>query len=124
MKTLAVLCNVVLFTFTCFVLATDGAPTKAAYIIFTLVLMMTPVLTVIVLARRAAGDGARRAAAICNVLSLGFLCWALVDQYPHPSEPGFIEYVVVLVLTPLLSAVALLRGLLETPEAPEALARN
>jgi len=110
MKTLVVLCNVVLFTFTCFVLATDGAPTKAVYIIFTLVLLMTPVFTVFVLARHAAGDGARRAAAICNVLAVAFVCWALVDQYPHPSDPGFNEYVVVLVVTPLVSAVVLLRG--------------
>jgi hypothetical protein len=110
MKTLAVLCNVVLFTFTCFVLATDGGPTKAVYIIFTLMLLMTPVLTVFVLARRAAGDGARRAAATCNVLLLVLVCWVLVDQYPHPSEPGFNEYVVAVVVTPLINAVVLLRG--------------
>src|SRR5512139_2954781 len=110
MKTLVVFCNVVLFTFTCFVLATDGAPTKAVYIIFTLVFLMTPVFTVLVLARRAAGDGARRAAAICNVLLLAFVCWVLVDQYPHPSEPGFNEYVVAVMVTPLISAVVLLRG--------------
>ncbi|MBP1634186.1 MAG: hypothetical protein H6Q10_760 [Acidobacteria bacterium] len=110
MKTLAVLCNVVLFTFTCFVLATDGAPAKAVYIIFTLLLLMTPAFTVFVLARRTAGDGARWAAAICNVLLLAFVCWALVDQYPHPSDPGFNEYVVAVVVTPLISAVVLLRG--------------
>jgi hypothetical protein len=110
MKTLAVLCNVVLFTFTCFVLVTDGAPTKAPYIIFTLMLLMTPVFTVFVLARRVAGDGARRAAAICNVLLLAFVCWVLLDQYPHPSDPGFNEYVVTVVVTPVVSAVVLLRG--------------
>jgi hypothetical protein len=112
MKTLAVLCNVVLFTFTCVVIVTDGAPTKAVYIVFALVLLMTPAFTVWVLASRAAGDGIRRAAAICNVLALAFVCWALVDQYPHPSDPGFNEYVVVLVVTPLVSAVVLLRGTL------------
>jgi hypothetical protein len=110
MKTLAVLCNVVLFIFTCFVLATDGAPTKAVYVIFSLVLLMTPVITVFVLASRAAGDGARRLAVVCNVLLLAFVCWAFVDQYPHPSEPGFMEYVVATVLTPLVSVAALLRG--------------
>ena len=110
MKTLAVVCNVVLFAFTCLVLATDGGPTKAAYVVFTLVLLITPVLTVSVLARRAAGDGIRRTAAGCNVLPLAFVCWAFVDQYPHRSDPGLIEYVVTAVLTPLVSAAALLRG--------------
>ena len=109
MKTLAVLCNVVLFAFTGFVFATDGAPTKAVYIIFAPVLLMTPVVTVFVLTRSAAGDGVRRAAIAFNVLLLAFVCWALVDQYPHPSEAGFIEYVIAVVLTPLVSAVALLR---------------
>jgi hypothetical protein len=110
MKPLAVLCNVVLFIFTGFVLATDGAPTKAVYIIFALVSMMTPVVTVFVLARRTASDATRRITATCNALLLAFVCWALVDQHPHPSEPGFIEYVVAMVLTPIVSAVALLRG--------------
>jgi len=110
MKTLAVLCNVVLFTFTCFVIATDGAPTKAVYVILALMLLMTPVVTVFVLARRAEGDGAPRAAMRCNILLLAFVCWALVDQYPHPSDPGFIEFVVVTAVTPLLSAVALRRS--------------
>src|SRR5512139_3386419 len=110
MKTLAVLCNVVLFIFTCFVLATDGAPTKTVYIIFAVVLLMTPVVTVFALARHAAGDGVRRGAVALNVLLLAFVCWALVDQYPHPSDPGFIPYVIAVVLAPLVSAVALLRG--------------
>ena len=91
MKSLAVLCNVLLFAFTCLVLATDGGPTKAVYVIFTLVLLMTPIVTVLVLARRAAGDGIRRAAAACNVLLLAFVCWAFVDQYPHRSDPGLIS---------------------------------
>ena len=110
MKTLAVLCNVVLFTFTGFVLATDGAPTKPAYIFLGLVLLMTPIVTVFALERHTAGDGARRAAVACNVVLLAFVCWALVDQYPHPSDPGFIEFVVVTAVTPLLSAVALRRS--------------
>ena len=118
MKTLAVLCNVVLFTFTSFVIATDGAPTKAVYVILALLLLMTPVVTVSVLARRATGVRARRAAAVCNVLLLAFVCWALVDQYPHPSEMGFIEYVVVTVATPLVSVATLLRGKLSPRSSP------
>jgi len=110
MKTLAVLCNVVLVAFTCFVIATDGAPTRAAYVVLTLVLLMTPLVTVLVLTRSVAGVRGRRVAVAFNVLLLAFVCWALVDQYPHPSEAGFIEYVIAVVLIPLLSVAALLRG--------------
>jgi hypothetical protein len=110
MKTLAVLCNVVLFTFTGFVLATDGAPTKAVYIILAAVLLTTPAVTVFVLTRSTAGDHVARAAVALNILLLAFVCWALVDQYPHPSEGGFVGYVVAVVLTPLVNSAALLRG--------------
>lgn len=45
-------------------------------------------------------------AIICNVVLIGFVCWALVDQYPHPHENGFTAYAVLIVLTPILSVVA------------------
>jgi hypothetical protein len=110
MKTLAVLCNIVIFTFTGFVLATDGAPTKAAYIIFAVVLLTTPAVTVFALTRGAAGARVRRVAVALNILLLAFVCWALVDQYPHPSESGFVPYVVAVVLAPSVNLSALLRG--------------
>jgi hypothetical protein len=136
MKTLTVLCNVVLFGFTCLVLATDGAPTAAVYIIFTLLLMLIPVFTVFAITRSGAGDGGpnlhsrrktaeaqprtgvfssahtaiARVAAICNVVLLVFVCWAFVDQYPHPEEDGFIAFAALTVLTPILSGVMLFRS--------------
>ena len=45
---------------------------------------------------------------VWNIVLLGFICWAFVDQYPHPQEEGFIAYVLIMVLTPILSIVALL----------------
>jgi hypothetical protein len=47
-------------------------------------------------------------AVICNIVFFGFVCWALVDQYPHPKEGGVIAMVVLMVLTPILNLVVLL----------------
>jgi hypothetical protein len=116
MKTLAILCNSISVFFTCLVLATDGPPTRAAYIILTVLMLLIPVFTVFALARSGGGGvpfprgGAIvRATAFCNVVLLGLFCLALVRQYPHPAEPGFLEYVVLMMVTPVLSAVVLFR---------------
>jgi hypothetical protein len=47
-------------------------------------------------------------AVICSIVFFGFVCWALVDQYPHPKEGGVIAMVVLMVLTPILNLVVLL----------------
>ena len=120
MKVLTVLCNLVLFVFTCLVLATDPAPTGPAYIVFTLLLLLIPLLTVFALARSRAGTDAssvqangrgrtamERAAGLSNVVLLGFVCWAIIDQYPHPEEDGVVAFTVLAVLTPILSAAVL-----------------
>jgi hypothetical protein len=52
----------------------------------------------------------RSVAAVCNVVLLGFVYWAFVDQYPHPEEDGLVAFVVVMMVTPILSLVVLLRG--------------
>jgi hypothetical protein len=49
-------------------------------------------------------------AIICNIVFFGFVCWALVDQYPHPEEDGVIAFAVLMVLTPILSLVVLFRS--------------
>jgi hypothetical protein len=136
MKIVAVICNVVLFAFTCMVLLTDGLPTQAAYIVFTVWLLLTLIVNVVVISRIGANDGrlwlqmprttaseqgeaggrrstsafVRVAVALCNVVLLGFTGWAFVDQYPHPEEDGFVAFIVLMVLTPILSLAALVRG--------------
>jgi len=136
MKIVAVTCNVVLFAFTCLVLLTDGLPTQATYMAFTLWLLMTLILNVVVISRIRAGEGrlwlqtpstvaggqggadassatsafGRVVAAICNVVLLGFTAWAYVDQHPHPEEPGFTAFTVLMVMTPIASLAALVRG--------------
>ncbi len=44
---------------------------------------------------------------ISNVVLLGFVCWALVDTYPYAQEEGFIAYVILMTLTPILTLAAL-----------------
>jgi len=55
MKTLVILCNIISVLFHCFVLATDGLPTKPAYIILTMLMLLIPIFTVFVLVRSGAG---------------------------------------------------------------------
>jgi hypothetical protein len=49
-------------------------------------------------------------AAVCNLVLLGLTAWAYADQYPHPEEPGFTAFTVLMVLTPIVSLAALVRG--------------
>jgi len=116
------------------VLVTDGLPKEAGYILLSLLHLLTPLLTLVVLFRSGTSDGwlglllKRKAieeqvkvdspssmstamsivAIVWNIALLGFLCWALVSQPPHPEEEGFVAFVVISVLTPILSVVAIL----------------
>ncbi len=110
MKTLAILCNVVLFCFTCLVLVTDGLATQAIYIIFSLLLLLIPIFTVVAIVLSARRTALGPVAIICNIVLLAFSCWAFVDRYPHPEEDGFIAYVLLLALTPILSVALFLRN--------------
>jgi len=107
MKILAIICNAVLVGFTCLVLVTDGPPQGAGYIVLTLLTLLVPIFTSVVLLRFSKSATMKIVVGIFNIVLLGFTCWALVDQYPHPNEEGFIPYVVLVMLTPILSLVAL-----------------
>lgn len=113
MKPLALVCNVVSFLFTLLVIAGDGPATKTVYIVLMLLLLLIPILTLLALGRpqtfRARATAVLRFAALGNLVLLGFVCWALVDQHPHPNEPGFLPYAALMILTPILSAIVLLR---------------
>jgi cytochrome bd-type quinol oxidase subunit 2 len=112
MKTLTVLCNVVLVGFTAFVVATEGPSREPAYNVFALLLVLVPIFTIFALLNReaAAKPAVARAAAVCNLILLALVCWALVDQYPHPKEPGVIPFIIVCLLTPVLGAAVLFLG--------------
>ena len=107
MKIAAIICNIVLFVFTCFVLMTDGVSSEAAYIVFTLLLLLVPILSLVVISRSRKNAVMNIVAIICNIILLGFTCWAFVDQYSHPRESGFVAYAVFVVLTPILNLAAI-----------------
>jgi hypothetical protein len=127
MKTPAIVCNVVLFAFTCMVMATDGLPTKAAYIVFTVWSLVTLILSPIVISKSDAGKiqdlpqgktplimRMKVPVIVMNMVFIGFHCWAFVDQYPHPNEEGFAAYVALMLLTPILNLVVLFRSVKKT----------
>ena len=109
MRMLATSCNVVSCILTCLVVATDGLSRDPAYVVFTLMLIVVPLYTAYALASRVghASVSARRAALVGNMVRLAGLAAAVLDQYPHPNEPGFVPYALLMVFTPLLSIVAL-----------------
>jgi NADH:ubiquinone oxidoreductase subunit 4 (subunit M) len=134
MRILAGICNVVLFGFTCLVLVIDGFPKEVSYIVFTLWSVLTLILSAVVIFRwgndgwlgfsmerkaleeqkktddLASASTMRIVAIISNIVFFGFVCWALVDQYPHPEEDGVIAFTLLMVLTPLLNLVVLFRS--------------
>jgi hypothetical protein len=133
MKIAAVIFNIAMFAFTGLVTLTDGIPENAGYVVFTLLMFLVPILNVVIICRSAAalswlGIGPTRNASdagdkihgstltstimhivgiVCNLVLLAFVCWAIVDQYPHPEESGVIEFEILVFLTPILSAVVL-----------------
>jgi multidrug transporter EmrE-like cation transporter len=109
MKTLAITCNIILFAFTCLVLETDGLPEKVSYMVFTVWMLLTLVLTPIVIFR-SSHSAVRIVALVCNLVVVGFVIWALIDQYSHPREQGFIAYAALIVITPLLNLAMLIRS--------------
>jgi hypothetical protein len=136
MKTPALLCNLALFALMGGIVATEGIPERPAYAAFTVVMLWAPAFTAFVIMRRlpdrgrpgpAANTGTSaapspgggpdsrgmvmpRIAASTNLVLSGFVCWALVSQYPYPEGRSVIPYAVVALLTPLLSLAVLVRA--------------
>ena len=131
MRIVAVICNVVLFVFTCFVILTDGLPREAVYLIFTFLLLLVPILSSVVLSRaRITSEGNDRregrssvcavancGAILCNLVLIGFSCWAIVAAYPHPKEEGAFAaatlaiYTVLVMFAPIVTVLALIGGM-------------
>lgn len=132
MKLITVFLNIVMFIFTSFVILTDGIPKEVNYIILTLLLLFVPIFNLIVILRNREDYGwldfhmkmevlkekpkhdellskiriLKIVAIICNIVLLGFACYAFVNQYSqHPKESGFILYAVIVLLAPILNLV-------------------
>ena len=130
MKLITVFLNIAMVVFTSFVLLTDGIPREVGYIILTLLLLFVPIFNLVIILRNRADNGwldfhmkmevlkeqpkpdelfskihiLKIVTIICNILLLGFSCYAFVNQYSqHPKESGLILYAVIVFLTPILS---------------------
>jgi hypothetical protein len=124
MKIVAVVCNVVLFAVTCSIVVTEGIPRKAPYLILTLLPLFVPILNMVVLPRggmtregvRTLDDGSpggsfvNRVAVCCNLVLVALSCWAAITQYPYREGLGVIPFALLMVFTPIVSVVVLLRG--------------
>jgi hypothetical protein len=115
------------------VMLTDGLSKQVVYNIFAFLLLLVPLFSVIVIFNCAARDGwlnfrlkrkegdeqtntesnctqiikMKMVAFICNIVLIVFSIWAIVDQYPHPDEEGYVPYLVFVFLTPVFSSITL-----------------
>jgi len=108
------------------VMLTDGPP-KGADILFSLIPLLMPIFNVVVI--RILSSPIRVVkllALVSNIVWLGLACWLIVDRYPsHPKEEGLIEFVALMALTPLLSAVAIYLSLRASePALPKQIATS
>ena len=108
MGIVAVICNVVFWGFFCMVMVTDGPP-KGADILWSLLPFLMPILNVVVIRVLSSPSRVVKLVAfVANIAWLGLGCWLFIDRYPsHPKEEGLIEYIALMALTPVLSAVAI-----------------
>ena len=133
MKFLAGLLNTCLFLFTLIVIATDGLPKQIGYLLLTLLVVVTPILSLVIIFLKRVSDapssitnetnpltkldkiaGSRNRKKVVNALAvllnlalLVYVCWALFQ--PHPAEEGYIPYVILVMLTPIVNLFIFLR---------------
>lgn len=118
MRIAAIICNIVLFGFTGFLIIVEP-PQGAAYVVFSFLLLLVPIISVVVLARFSMNTAMKIVAVISNIIALGFTCWANVDQYPHSKEGGVMALTVLIISTQIVSLLALFRrqALMKEPNA-------
>ena len=124
MRTAAIVCNVAVLAITWLIILTEGVPRDPRYVALTLLVLLVPLLSAVVLVRKRIGPQgpstiverlsaitlADRAAVRCNLVLLGASCWAVVAQYPYPEGNSVIPFAVLTVCTPILSLMAVLGG--------------
>jgi hypothetical protein len=132
MKLSTIFFNMALLVFTSFVIITDGIPVTFLYILLTLMLLAVPVLNMTIILGSKEDIGwldfplkskptdrqiniftmssgkplLKSTAIIFNILLLLVSCWAFLSQFPHPEEEGFIFYITLVFITPVLTSVA------------------
>ncbi len=124
MRSVAILFNLALSVFTLLVLITDGLPREAHFIAFSVLLLVVPVLTAVVIQRfggprQAHGPYLAWSTALCNAALLAASSWAVVTLYPsHPPESGLLPFTFLALSVPLVSLFVLSRYLRRPSEHP------
>ncbi|MCX6259307.1 MAG: hypothetical protein NTY95_00515, partial [Bacteroidia bacterium] len=134
MKIVTIICNIVLLGLTCLLLLFEGISKEPAYLVFTLLLLLVPILNIVLIFRSRVSYGwltskmknkapeeQRKAdelskiypfmkivTLILNLALLGFASWFIVSNYSHPGESLVLAYILLAVLTPVLSLIAIL----------------
>ncbi len=119
MKIVTVICNVVFWGFLCMVMLTDGLP-KGTDIVWSLVLFFVPIVNVAVIRGLSSPSRVLKLVAlVANIIWVGLAGWRIIQELPtHPKEEGLFEFVALLALTPMLSAVAIYFSLRASAPAP------
>jgi len=124
MGTTAIVCNIVVFAITGVIILTEGIPRDGHYMALTLLVLLVPLLSAVVLVRTrlvpqgpCADDDVspritlmKRAALLCNLVLLGASCWETVAQYPYPEGNSVIPFAILTVCAPILTLIALRGG--------------
>jgi hypothetical protein len=89
-------------------------PGASHFVVLTLLMLLVPLLTAVVLVRERLASPAvtlvNRVAVLCNLVLLGASGWEAVAQYPYPEGNSVIPFALLAVCTPILSLMALLGG--------------
>jgi ABC-type phosphate transport system permease subunit len=137
MKLVAIICNVVLFGFSCFIHFTQEPSIGIGYMILGLLLLLVPILNVMVIFRNQIKNGwsglhmrsnlsderresnnlssvdsvVKIGAIIFNIALLSFALWAIISQNPHSREPGVYIFALLVLLTPVLNLMTIAQSL-------------
>lgn len=110
MRTIAMLCNMALFAFTVLILVVDGPPAGPPFVALMLLALLVPLGSSLVLMRSSRGAVAGAVMVIGNLALLVLAVWSIAGRFPRLEEKGTVVYALLLVLTPLLSLVALAKA--------------
>lgn len=134
MKIVTVICNIALLGFTCLLLFILGVSKVSDYKVLTLLLLLVPILNIVFIfgslvshghwtfkmkkkapEEQSKADGLSKiypflkiGTLILNLALLGFASWFFVRNYPHPGESLVLAYILLAVVTPILSLIAIL----------------
>jgi hypothetical protein len=134
MKIVTIISNIMLMGLTFLLLLFEGISKEAAYLVFTLLLLLVIILNIVLVFRgrvsykwliskmknkaleeqREVDDLSSNypimkiIAVTFNIALIGFACWVIISQYPQPKEYGVFVYELLIVLTLLLSLITIL----------------